>query len=161
MTLVEKIQRLKSMSGGLRVDMRNTYASKGVIIPVGTLPTLNELPSITQRIPQLDFEFFFNFDDVDQFGNPSFPRRGQATGGNTYTPALSVDALRTIDMFIEHYTSAHPALPSGKGDIWGYKTGSSNIAPALEVSALTAVSFTESQFPDVFAPSVDDTAAYA
>lgn len=53
MTLVEKIQRLKSMSSGLRVDMKDTYASKGVIIPVGTLPTLNELPSITSRIPQL------------------------------------------------------------------------------------------------------------
>lgn len=161
MTLVEKIQRLKSMSSGLRVDMKDTYASKGVIIPVGTLPTLNELPSITRRIPQLDFEFFFNFDDVDQFGNPRFPRRGQTTGGNTYTPALVVDALKTIDMLIEHYTTAHPTHPSGKGDIWGYKTGSSNIAPALEVSALTAVSFTEAQFPNVFAPSVDDTAAYA
>ena len=160
MTLVEKIQRLKSLSGGLRVDMKDTYASKGVIIPVGTLPTLNELPSITSRIPQLDFEFIFNFDDVDQFGIPRYPRRGQATGGNMYTPALDVDALKTIDMFIEHYTTAHPTHPSGKGDIWGYKTGSSNIASAMEMSALTSVSFTEAQFPNVFAPSVDDTGAY-
>lgn len=156
MTLVEKIQRLKSMSSGLRVDMKDTYASKGVIIPVGTLPTLNELPSITQRIPQLDFEFFFNFDDVDQFGNPRFPRRGQATGGNTYTPALSVDALKTIDMFIEHYTSAHPALPSGKGDIWGYKTGSSNIAPTFTVADAVTFVMDEASFPTTFSPSVDD-----
>ena len=161
MTLVEKIQRLKSMSGGLRVDMKDTYASKGVIIPVGTLPTLNELPSITSRIPQLDFEFFFNFDDVDQFGNPRYPRRGQVAGGNTYAPVLTVTDLKTIDMFIEYYTAAHPSLPTGKGDIWGNKTGSSNIAPAMEMSALASVSFTEAQFPNVFAPSVDDTAASA
>lgn len=156
MTLVEKIQRLKSMSGGLRVDMKDTYASKGVIIPVGTLPTLNELPSITQRIPQLDFEFFFNFDDVDQFGNPRYPRRGQATGGNTYTPALSVDALKTIDMSIEHYTTAHPALPSGKGDIWGYKTGSSNITPVFTVADTVTLTMNEAIFPTTFSPSVDD-----
>lgn len=156
MTLVEKIQRLKSMSSGLRVDMKDTYASKGVIIPVGTLPTLNELPSITRRIPQLDFEFFFNFDDVDQFGNPRFPRRGQATGGNTYTPALTLTDLKTIDMFIEHYTSVHPALPSGKGDIWGQKTGSSNIAPVFTVADTVTLTMDEAIFPTTFSPSVDD-----
>ena len=156
MTLVEKIQRLKSMSGGLRIDMKDTYASKGVIIPVGTLPTLNELPSITSRIPQLDFEFFFNFDDVDQFGNPRFPRRGQATGGNSYTPALTVTDLKTIDMFIEHYTSAHPSLPTGKGDIWGNKTGSSNITPAFAMDDIVVLPMSESIFPAVFSPSVDD-----
>ena len=156
MTLVEKIQRLKSMSSGLRVDMKDTYASKGVIIPVGTLPTLNELPSITQQIPQLDFEFFFNFDDVNQFGNPRFPRRGQATGGNTYTPALSVDALKTIDMFIEHYTTAHPTHPSGKGDIWGQKTGSSNITPTFTVADVVTLAMDESSYPTTFSPSVDD-----
>lgn len=93
MTLVQKIRQLKSMSGGLRVEMRDTYASKGVIIPVGTLPTLNEMPAITRRIPQLDFEFFFHFDDVDQFGTPRYPRRGQATGDNTYAPSLTVESL--------------------------------------------------------------------
>lgn len=160
MTLVEKIQQLKSMSGGLRVEMKDTYASKGVIIPVGTLPTLNELPQLTQRIPQLDFEFFFHFDDVDQFGTPKYPRRGQATGGLDYTPALTVDALKTIDMLIEHYTSAHPSLPDGTGWIWGQKTGSSNITPSMELSDLKTLSFTESPFPTTYAPSVDDTNAY-
>lgn len=157
MTLVEKIQRLKSMSGGLRVDMKDTYASKGVIIPVGELPTLNEFPTLTQRIPQLDFEFFFNFDDVDQFGTPRFPRRGQATGGNTYAPALMLESLKTIDMFIEHYT---PSLPEGKANIWGQKTGNSNIAPAMEMKDPVTFEFTDSSFPEVFAPSLDDTAAY-
>lgn len=156
MTLVEKIQRLKSMSSGLRVDMKDTYASKGVIIPIGTLPTLNELPSITQRIPQLDFEFFFNFDDVDQFGNPRFPRKGQATGGNTYTPALTLTDLKTIDMFIEHYNTAHPTHPSGKGDIWGQKTGSSNIAPVFTVADTVTLTMDEAIFPTTFSPSVDD-----
>ena len=156
MTLVEKIQRLKSMSSGLRVDMKDTYASKGVIIPVGTLPTLNELPSITQRIPQLDFEFFFNFDDVDQFGNPRFPRRGQATGGNTYAPALTVVNLKTIDMLIEHYTSSHPTLPTDKGDIWGNKTGSSNITPVFVMGDVVTLPMSESIFPATFSPSVDD-----
>lgn len=156
MTLVEKIQRLKSLSGGLRVDMKDTYASKGVIIPVGTLPTLNELPSITQRIPQLDFEFFFNFDDVDQFGNPRFPRRGQATGGNTYTPALTLTDLKTIDMFIEHYTSVHPALPSGKGDIWGQRAGSSPINPVFTVADIITLTMDEAIYPTTFSPSVDD-----
>ncbi len=156
MTLVEKIQRLKSMSGGLRVDMKDTYASKGVIIPIGTLPTLNELPSITSRIPQLDFEFFFHFDDVDQFGNPRFPRRGQAAGGNSYTPALTVTDLKTIDLFIEHYTAAHPSLLTGKGDIWGNKTGSSNITPAFAMDDVVVLPMSEFIFPAVFSPSVDD-----
>lgn len=159
-TLVEKIQQLKSMSGGLRVEMRDAFESKGVIIPDGTLPTLNEFPELTQRIPQLDFEFFFNFDDVDQFGIPRYPRRGQSTGGLDYTPALAVDSLKTIDMNIEHYTQAHPSLPDDAAWIWGCKTGSSNIAPTMELSDLKTISFTESPFPEVYAPSVDDTEAY-
>ena len=160
MTLVEKIRQLKSMSGGLRVEMRDTFASKGVTIPVGTLPTLNEMPAITQRIPQLDFEFFFHFDDVDQFGTPHSPRRGQATGGNTYAPSLTVESLKVIDMNIDHYTSTHPSLPVDAGWIWGQRTGSSNITPSMELSDLKTLSFTESPFPATYAPSVDDTNAY-
>ena len=93
MTIVDKVQQLKSMSSSLRVEMKDTYTSKGVVIPVGTLPTLNEMPAITQRIPQLDFEFFFNFDDVDQFGTPWYPKRGKVTGGITYAPSLTVESL--------------------------------------------------------------------
>lgn len=161
MTLVEKIQQLKSMSGGLRVEMRDTYASKGVIIPVGTLPTLNEMPAITRRIPQLDFEFFFHFDDVDQFGTPRYPRRGQATGGNTYAPSLTVESLKVFDMNIEHYTSTHPSLPVDAGWIWGQNIGSStNLTGSLELSDLKEFAFTESPFPETYAPSVDDPNAY-
>lgn len=52
MTLVEKIQRLKSMSSALRVNMRDVYLSKGVTIPDGELPSLNDMPTLTEQIEQ-------------------------------------------------------------------------------------------------------------
>ena len=52
MTLVEKIQRLKSMSSALRVNMRDVCLAKGVAIPDGELPSLNELPTLTGQIEQ-------------------------------------------------------------------------------------------------------------
>lgn len=52
MTLVEKIQRLKSMSADLRVQMREVYLQKGVSIPDGEIPTLNSLPTLADQIEQ-------------------------------------------------------------------------------------------------------------
>lgn len=67
-----------------------------------------------------------------------------------------MDALKTIDMLIEHYTTAHPTHPSGKGDIWGQKTGSSNIAPVFTVADTVTLTMDEAIFPTTFSPSVDD-----
>lgn len=52
MTLVEKIQRLKSLSAELRVSMRDVLTAKGVSIPDGEVPVLNDVPSLINQIEE-------------------------------------------------------------------------------------------------------------
>ena len=51
MSLVEKVQRIKSLSGNLRINMGDALTTKGVDLTDGFTPYLNELPDLMQFVP--------------------------------------------------------------------------------------------------------------
>ena len=153
MNLLEKQTKLIELLRQLQITVPEALREKGVLIPEGKPFKLEDIPALIRTIYQNDFEFFFNFQDVDQFGTPKYPRRGQASGGlvlDLESTAQDIDPV-TIDLMIDGH---HPELPStGMFGIW---TGGSELESSFHVRDLPSVTFNEEQFPTTFQPSPDD-----
>lgn len=152
MNLLEKQTKLIELLRQLQITVPEALREKGVLIPEGKPFKLEDIPALIRTIYQNDFEFFFNFQDVDQFGTPKYPRRGQAAGG----VILDLEAEMTltppvVDLSIDGH---QPNLPlEGMFGVW---TGGSDIESMLEVQELPTMTFSEEQFPVTFQPSPDD-----
>ena len=152
MTLIEKQRKIVELLQTLSQEATEALREKGVLIPDGTVVSPDQIPAMIRTIWQNDFEFFFNFQDVDQFGTPKYPRRGQASGGLLLDLESEITTTPpVIDLKIDGHHPDKP--PIGMFGVW---TGGSDFESMLEVADMPTVSFQEEQFPTVFQPSLDD-----
>ena len=79
-TLKQRIDSFIASETASRNDIVQALATKGVTAPDGM--TVADVADLIRQIAFSDFEFFFNFKNIDQFGNPRKDRTGWATGGN-------------------------------------------------------------------------------
>lgn len=100
MKLTERLSDTKYRLTDILHNIVDALLIKGVVAPEGF--TYTQVPKYIQQIYQSDFEFVFNFRDLDQFGNPHVPNTGQSIGGMIgLTPNMS-------DLIIPEYTFDTP-----------------------------------------------------
>jgi len=154
MTLVEKTIKILELVEQVQAEAKESLIAKGVVIPDGKEIVLLDIPSLIDSVYQNDFEFFFNFQDVDQFGTPRYPRRGQASGGLILDLETAFAEPIVISMeFPNHFQPNKP--PAGMFGVWC--GGNTVFQGSLELEQPQLVAFDESPFPLVYHPSPDDT----
>lgn len=85
------------------------------------------IASLIRQIYQSEWEFFFNFKDVDQFGQPHTLQSGQATGGLTLIKPYMADIVKDPVFDLTH--TCMPILPVVGS--WGY---ADHLTPPIELS---------------------------
>lgn len=126
MTLIEKTRKLLSSLQNSLADCMEALLEKGVMLPQGGI-RIDEISRYIRLIYQNDFEFFFNFKDVDQFGNPRVPNRGKPAGG---LGPLDLE-VPIMDLFVldRTYPPYVPQMPTA--GMWGRWVGGAGYAPDL------------------------------
>lgn len=105
MTISERLQRVIDALHLSIDDCRDALKLKGVEMPDAA--KFNTIADYIRLIFQSDFEWMFNFQDIDQFGNPRTPNKGQPIAPNTvsqfYNPEFVFDGnLMLFDFDIEN-----------------------------------------------------------
>lgn len=98
MTLLQKLNMILERLDIAKEDVREALAEKGSVVE-GDF-TVNDIGRLIRTIYQSDWELFFNFKTIDQFGTPRTLQSGQPAGGfYLFKPELKVDyTLYTFDM---------------------------------------------------------------
>lgn len=98
-TLKQKLNSLISQLKATHADIIEALNEKGVVVE--EIENNASIAPLIRKIFQSDWEFFFNFHEIDQFGQPRTLQSGQQTGGFTlFHPAFSTytDDLHLIDV---------------------------------------------------------------
>lgn len=111
MTLLEKLNEIKARLDDALERLRVATEAKGVLVPKDT--SVSDMAPYIERIYQSNFEFVFNFLDIDQFGNPHMPNTGQETGGITGITPEMFDVAILEFLFKQLKTEASTTLRNG------------------------------------------------
>lgn len=79
MTLRERLSVLKNILTNQMVRIKDALLIKGVKTPEHM--TYSLVADYIRQIYQSEFNFVFNFSNIDQFGNPHVPNTGQSING--------------------------------------------------------------------------------
>lgn len=79
MTMLDRLNSLKYKISDSLASIRTALTIKGVKSPENL--KITEVAYYIRQVYQEDFEFIFNFRDIDQFGHPHVPNTGQSIGG--------------------------------------------------------------------------------
>lgn len=125
-TLLNKLNTMRVAMESQHADIIQALSEKGVTVSV-----LNnaEVAGYIRRIYQGEWELFFNFKDVDQFGRPHMAQSGQATGGLTVINPYMLDPV--IEPLLDMTYVYVPSTPVGVGS--GFQKGLSP-AHVIEVA---------------------------
>lgn len=111
MSLMSRLQDLKLKISNSLANIKIALTVKGVV--VGNDLTISNVAKYIRQIHQEEFEFVFNFRDIDQFGSPHVPNTGQSIGGMiNMTPNLNDLIIPEYD-FTTSYTFGSITVPSG------------------------------------------------
>jgi precorrin-3B C17-methyltransferase len=104
-------------------DLTEDIVNMSCTLIVGNDLTYVQVPKYIQQVYQSDFEFMFNFRNIDQYGNPHVPNTGQSIGGMIgltpmmtdiiipkYTFDTSFDFQDTISVSGHEWTSNEPPI---------------------------------------------------
>ena len=112
--LRERILAMVASEVASRRDVREALAEKGVVAPDSM--TVADIAGFIRRIASSEFEFLFNFRDVDQFGRPRKDRTGWATGGNVdYVPAMA----EPVTCYVDFPAGEEPDVPAAVVNMYG------------------------------------------
>lgn len=142
MTLRERLAIVKNSLTNHMVRIKEALLIKGVKTPEHM--TYSLVADYIRQIYQEDFEFVFNFLDIDQFGSPHIPNTGQSIGGMIgITPVMD-------DLIIPQYsfTSAfgfYATISVSGHDYWSNKPPITVMAD-VELNALEE--FNEQTVPE-------------
>ena len=78
MKLIEQLTNIKDRLDSTIVLIKEALFLKGVDTPENL--HYIQVPKYIKQIYQSDYEFLFNFQNIDQFGSPHVPNTGQSTG---------------------------------------------------------------------------------
>lgn len=117
MTLLQKLNSLISRLEEVKSNVVTSLYGKGVVQEEDF--KVSDIPSLIDKIYQPDFEFFFNFKEIDQFGNPHTLMSGQATGGMANLGVYCNDfVLPLVFYFKEETTAVNAAHYPGQFGTW-------------------------------------------
>jgi len=89
-TLKQKLNQLITQLKATHADIIEALNEKGVV--VDELESNASVAPLIRKIFQSDWEFFFNFKEIDQFGQPHTRQSGQQAGGfYLFHPAFAFD----------------------------------------------------------------------
>ncbi len=121
MKLTERLSDIKFRLSSTLQNIRDSLLIKGVVTPEDL--TYSLVPKYIRQVYQSDFEFVFNFRDIDQFGSPHVPNTGQSIGGMRgivpimndliipeYNFTTTFDFQDTISVSGHEYWSDNPPL---------------------------------------------------
>ncbi len=135
MTLYQKLNAILTSLNAGKEDVRAALSEKGVVIE-GEF-TERQIASFIRLIYQGEWEFFFNFKDIDQFGSPRTLQSGQPTGGfNLFHPVLNINTeLTTFDF--SHLLVLSGIPTTGQWGVWeGSNTPISAAMPDITIISL-------------------------
>lgn len=113
LTLLQKLKNMTQRLERQHTDIIQALETKGVVV---TNDVVNaDIADLIRQIYVSDWELFFNFKDVDQFGQPRTLQSGQATGGLTIiNPYMDEIVVSPISNMTHTYTPVAPAI-----GVWG------------------------------------------
>lgn len=149
--LIQNVNDIYRLLLQLRQESTAALKEKSVEI-IDPNYTLDELPDLIRMIFQSEFEFFFNFKNIDQFGHPRVPNRGRPASGlgpwNLETDFFNVYIL---DMSVPKYTPQMPTVGQ-----WGHWVGGCDYNPSLKNISTITFEFNEDIFPEEFHPALEE-----
>lgn len=137
-TLLAKLKALRVTMENQHVDIIQALNEKGVVVSA-----LNNasIAAYIRQIYQSEWEFFFNFKDVDQFGQPHTLQSGQSTGGLTVIKPYMLDTVVQPMFDMTHVYV--PSLPVEGA--FGFQKG---LSPAFLIEIADFVIEPDLQFKD-------------
>ena len=142
MTMLDRLNSLKYKISDSLTNIKTALTIKGVKSPENL--KITEVAYYIRQVYQEDFEFIFNFRDIDQFGDPHVPNTGQSIGGMIgISPSMD-------DIITPNYSFS--TLFDFKDTI-SYSGTSSNLTNSFlisnpEFATLTIESFNEPTLPE-------------
>ena len=85
MTLIEKLNLLKDLLANLKEDTASALTIQGLYREPEDF-IISEIPDLIRLIKTEDFQFRFNFKDMDSVGRIHARRTGEAAGGLFFNP---------------------------------------------------------------------------
>lgn len=142
MTLHERLTIVKNSLTNYMVSIKEALLIKGVKTPEHM--TYSLVADYIRQIYQEDFEFVFNFLNIDQFGSPHIPNTGQSIGGMIgITPVMD-------DLIIPQYSFTcafefYDTISASGHDYWSNKPP---ITVMADVELKTLEEFNEQTVPE-------------
>lgn len=102
MTLLDRLNNIKYKISDSLNSIKIALTIKGVTTPESF--KISDVANYIRLIYQEDFEFVFNFRDIDQFGTPHVPNTGQSIGGMISINPLMKDVVIPEYVFTQTYS---------------------------------------------------------
>lgn len=130
MTLVEKLNLLQELLANLKEDTASAFTIQGLYREPEDF-TIREIPDLIRLIKTEDFQFRFNFKDMDSVGRIRARKTGEAVGGLFINPRpAEFIVLDTFD-FKTGYTISRPQGKSCGWHVGGLVTEGSLADPTI------------------------------
>ena len=152
MTLLERLNNIKDKMSDSLANIKIALTIKGVKTPE-TLK-ITEVAQYIRQVYQEEFEFVFNFRDIDQFGNPHVPNTGQSIGGMISISPSMEDVIYPEYTFNQEYNFDTVTVN------FGIEHGQSSISVSMDDLTVTELEpFNEPTIPEVlnYDPSFETT----
>lgn len=166
MTVSERLQQLIDALQTSMADCKDVLLEKGVETPDSA--KFSQLANYIRLIFQSEFEWMFNFQNIDQFGNPHTPNRGQSIPDGTveqfYLPMMKFtvnpnweseeDSGYIHEPLIIDFNIENPVLTICPKGVFGTLSGMTrSISPDFDfINNLVMFDFNEDIFPEEFHP---------
>ena len=166
MTVSERLQQIIDALQTSMADCKDVLLEKGVQVPDSA--SFSQLANYIRLIFQSEFEWMFNFQNIDQFGNPHTPNRGQPISPGAveqfYQPLMKFSVNPNFESeedsgyihspAILDFPFENPVLTICPVGVFGTPSNMTHqISPEFEfINNPVLFDFTEDIYPEIFHP---------